>query len=432
MNVRRSALLLALALGCANPLPARGTIVQAAVVAGNCGTWTANATATGPGKLQVVVGGATVAEKTLVKGQTETLTATGTAPEGTTEAVDVVLGGDVRTFQVALPPPNVALKLVIRDGGVFPAGAVPAADATVIAQCPLPLGLTYEAKLRNNVFAHSEGSFTSPQRVELDPDDMNEGPDELTVELHDGFTTLASAKAELYIGDPSKDLDRDGYQGGRHGRDCDDHDASVHPDAFEAPEPNGKDDNCDGRVDEGTTAYDDDGDGLSEDKGDCDDADPLKHPGARELADCRDQDCDGTVDEGVKLPQADDSWDPNDTRAHAFNLETSRRHAFTQRLTLVARDDHDEDWFTFYSQDGDWDLWGITVYVSGMPVGASYSFEIWEDGGGMVAAGTTSTEGNAIVVTGGTGHDDSGQYLLHVDPITVTPWCPLSIVLTSG
>ncbi len=43
---------------------------------------------------------------------------------------------------------------------------------------------------------------------------------------------------------------------------------------------------------------DDDGDGLSECAGDCNDADPGTRPGAREICDCRDNDCDGVIDEG--------------------------------------------------------------------------------------------------------------------------------------
>jgi hypothetical protein len=55
--------------------------------------------------------------------------------------------------------------------------------------------------------------------------------------------------------------------------DCDDTTASIRPGAPETE--NGTDDDCDGTVDEGTAAFDDDGDGWSENASDCDDADPL-------------------------------------------------------------------------------------------------------------------------------------------------------------
>jgi hypothetical protein len=79
--------------------------------------------------------------------------------------------------------------------------------------------------------------------------------------------------------------------------DCWDGDDGVFPGASERA--NGVDDDCDGTVDEGTDAYDDDGDGYAEDGGDCDDADPGVNPPAIEACDGVDQDCDGVADEGT-------------------------------------------------------------------------------------------------------------------------------------
>ena len=50
--------------------------------------------------------------------------------------------------------------------------------------------------------------------------------------------------------------------------------------------------------DDDTTGEDLDGDGYTEDGGDCDDADPGVHPGAHEDCDGQDNDCDGDADEG--------------------------------------------------------------------------------------------------------------------------------------
>ncbi len=92
------------------------------------------------------------------------------------------------------------------------------------------------------------------------------------------------------------DFDMDGYSGD----DCDDSDASIHPGAPEDGESgndkgNGIDDDCDGVVDEGTSAYDDDTDGLSEDDGDCDDTDASVYPGApEEPRNGVDENCDGS------------------------------------------------------------------------------------------------------------------------------------------
>ena len=98
--------------------------------------------------------------------------------------------------------------------------------------------------------------------------------------------------------------------------DCDDRDASAGPGSDEAC--NGRDDDCDTRIDEGVTDalwyVDVDGDGYGSSSGgaviscgalagrvraagDCDDADAARRPGAGELCDGDDDDCDATVDE---------------------------------------------------------------------------------------------------------------------------------------
>src|SRR5262249_55187569 len=99
------------------------------------------------------------------------------------------------------------------------------------------------------------------------------------------------------------------------GDDCDDSDPLVFPGAVEAC--NGRDDNCNGQIDEGLAATmtwpDLDGDGYGDAHGvgqlgcstsaraannlDCDDADPKVYPGAPEICDGKDNDCNGQIDE---------------------------------------------------------------------------------------------------------------------------------------
>lgn len=90
------------------------------------------------------------------------------------------------------------------------------------------------------------------------------------------------------------DADLDGFT--TNAGDCDDTNAAINPNAIEIP-ANGVDENCDG-VDAAAPpdplTIDSDGDGLSENAGDCNDADASIHPGAFDPpGDGIDQNCNG-------------------------------------------------------------------------------------------------------------------------------------------
>ena len=106
-----------------------------------------------------------------------------------------------------------------------------------------------------------------------------------------------------FVADNGFDLDDDGYYGGAGCAafyadltDCDDTDDNVFP--YQGEQCDGRDDDCDGAIDED---FDLDLDGflaLSCPGGDdCDDEDAAAHPGAAEVCDGADNDCDGAVDE---------------------------------------------------------------------------------------------------------------------------------------
>lgn len=100
--------------------------------------------------------------------------------------------------------------------------------------------------------------------------------------------------------DEDFDLDGDGYGTCSQDpliRDCDDTQPNDYPGAPElcgAGAGDGRDNDCDGYIDEGCqgcSMADNDGDGISECGGDCNDADPDTYPGAPEICDGEDNDC---------------------------------------------------------------------------------------------------------------------------------------------
>jgi hypothetical protein len=87
--------------------------------------------------------------------------------------------------------------------------------------------------------------------------------------------------------------------------DCNNRADAIHPNALELA--NGIDDNCDGTVDEGTVAFDDEGDGYTEQGGDCDDLDANLGPGGDPCGDAVAAAADSDVDsDGVNAANETD------------------------------------------------------------------------------------------------------------------------------
>ncbi len=135
---------------------------------------------------------------------------------------------------------------------------------------------------------------------------VDRGIDTLRVQVSDAPGVLSFASTTVLWNDvfPGSDDDGDGWgeavDADEDGDfDCDDLDPDSYPYAAELAD--GRDNDCDGVIDEGTAVYDDDGDAFDEEAGDCDDNDEEVYPGNREVADYKDNDCDGLIDEGTSL-----------------------------------------------------------------------------------------------------------------------------------
>lgn len=134
--------------------------------------------------------------------------------------------------------------------------------------------------------------------------------------------------AEVNSPTPELNRDEDNDNSSTFDGDCDDENASVYPGADEGPivngvtQPDGIDNDCDGLIDEGTVAFDNDGDGYvvepqesSSADPDCDDTNGSIHPNAADGCDQIDSDCDGIFDE-----DAADIHEPNESPSLAAFL----------------------------------------------------------------------------------------------------------------
>lgn len=331
-------------------------------------------------------------------------------------------GTPVRAMQVvALEGPVVNAELRPSPTAFAP-GIAPRFDLWVHASCEVP-GLQWRGSTDS---WSGDGPITGPVTSVVLPEHAD-GPHVLRLDVVDAQGPVGQAEARFAVGtNDDLDVDGDGHPGAS---DCDDHDPSVFPDAPEKSAPNGIDDNCDGRTDEGTIAYDDDGDGLTEQAGDCNDRDAQTLPGATERPNCRDDDCDQTVDEGTTLPHDDDGYEHPDGVAYRWD-GIGRR--FETEVRIVSRDRTDREAFQFWSDDGGWDSWGIDVVGVRIPANSVYQVEIRRVDGGTMATGELSADGQVVGVTGAAFRDDSAFYEVVLRPVSLyADWCPAEFTLLS-
>ena len=123
--------------------------------------------------------------------------------------------------------------------------------------------------------------------------------------------------------DRTFDADDDGLADGR----------ASHPGAEEQADH--LDNDCDGQTDEGTVLRDDDGDGMTENAGDCDDEEPTTFGGALEWCDGLDNDCEGGVDDDC-LETSHEPRLAGPVRVDRFEIALGQRA--TARVVVLAEE----------------------------------------------------------------------------------------------
>lgn len=131
------------------------------------------------------------------------------------------------------------------------------------------------------------------------------------------------------VADDGYDKDQDGHFDSVacariEGDDCNDSSATVYTGAPEIC-GDGLDNDCAGNGDISCDLVDNDGDGYTEQQGDCDDTKTGVHPGATEIENGTDDDCNGKVDDASNIDSDDDgvnNQDEYDAGTDPFDSDT--------------------------------------------------------------------------------------------------------------
>jgi hypothetical protein len=180
--------------------------------------------------------------------------------------------------------------------------------------------------------------------------------------------------------------------------------------------------------------YDDDGDGYTENEGDCDDGDSSVSPGEAEQCDDLDNDCDGYINE--------DWWDvyeENDTSAAVYYLgevdeDSSWSGSEVTVSGLTLHEAGDEDWLWWWADDEWYDNVGVQVYAEGLS-GGDFVMELYMlDGSTWTLKDSDSGSGTLSVSKEGDLFDvDEDDWAIR---IYATSWpagsCATTYTLTIG
>jgi hypothetical protein len=158
---------------------------------------------------------------------------------------------------------------------------------------------------------------------------------------------------------------------------------------------------------------DDDGDGYTENDGDCADDDPTMNPGATDVCDDVDNDCSGYVN--------DEDWDTyeqNDSLAAPYDCgEVDSSFGWSNStLTLSALTfsyEGDEDWFRWEADDEIWDNVSVSATASGFPGRGNYAIELYDEDGNL-ADSDDGASSISVDFTGEQFDDDEDVWYIRV------------------
>jgi hypothetical protein len=154
---------------------------------------------------------------------------------------------------------------------------------------------------------------------------------------------------------------------------------------------------------------DDDGDGYTENQGDCDDNDRGLNPGEEDICDDLDNDCSGYINDPFF-----DVYEVNNTLETAYDAgrvdeALGWANASLELSGLTLSDRTDEDWIRWDAKDEIYDNVTVSVSASGFKAGGTYVLELWSLDTGRIEDSDSGPSGLSVSYEGDvfdTGEDD--------------------------